>query len=94
MVDEASVASRGRLQPANIGTAEPPSRVGRTGRNTVRYARIAAERKTLALWGGDGMLCIVRADFGCFDRELSEFLEERMPLDIVVARLTNRANGK
>jgi hypothetical protein len=45
-------------------------------------------KEALALWGERGMLRVVRADSGFFDRELFEFLEDRKLPYIVVARLT------
>ncbi len=45
-------------------------------------------KEALALWGERGILRVVRADSGFFDRELFEFLEERELPYIVVARLT------
>ena len=45
-------------------------------------------KEALALWGERGMLRVVRADSGFFDRELFEFLEERHLPYVVVARLT------
>jgi hypothetical protein len=45
-------------------------------------------KEALALWGERGILRVVRADSGFFDRELFEFLEERKLPYIVVARLT------
>ena len=45
-------------------------------------------KETLALWGNRGLLRVVRADAGFFDKELFTFLEERRIAYIVVARLT------
>jgi hypothetical protein len=45
-------------------------------------------KEALALWGERGILRVVRADSGFFDRELFEFLEERNLPYIVVARFT------
>jgi len=45
-------------------------------------------KETLALWGDRGLLRVVRADAGFFDKELFTFLEERRIAYIVVARLT------
>lgn len=45
-------------------------------------------KEALALWGERGVLRVVRADSGFFDRALFEFLEERKLPYIVVARLT------
>ncbi len=49
-------------------------------------------KEALALWGERGILRVVRADSGFFDRELFEFLEERKLPYIVVARLTKCVN--
>jgi hypothetical protein len=54
-----------------------------TGRGVTEFLKEA-----LALWGGRGLLRVVRADAGFFDNELLTFLEERKLAYIVVARLT------
>lgn len=54
-----------------------------TGRGVTEFLKEA-----LALWGGRGLLRVVRADAGFFDKELLTFLEERSLPYIVVARLT------
>jgi len=54
-----------------------------TGRGVTEFLKEA-----LALWGGRGLLRVVRADAGFFDKELLTFLEERSIPYIVVARLT------
>jgi len=54
-----------------------------TGRGVTEFLK-----ETLALWGDRGLLRVVRADAGFFDKELFTFLEERKIAYIVVARLT------
>jgi hypothetical protein len=54
-----------------------------TGRGVTEFLKEA-----LALWGARGILRVVRADAGFFDKELFGFLEERTLPYIVVARFT------
>jgi hypothetical protein len=70
---ESHFVMHGWLRSGNTGT----------GRGVTEFLK-----ETLALWGDRGLLRVVRADAGFFDKELFTFLEERRIAYIVVARLT------